>query len=466
MTLSLNTRLLLASSVVLAAFLGFTGLVLDRAFRASADTALRDRLQGYVYALLAASDLDARGKLNLPAELPDARFSLIGSGLYAQVVDSAGVSIWRSKSLLGVAIPFAKTPGIGQREFTQLAVDRDLPVLSLAFTISWETNSGGAQRYTYRVAESLASFNAEVGRFRRSLWGWLAGAAILLLLVQGAVLRWSLAPLRRVANDLHAIESGLARRLRNDYPGELRQLTDNLNGLLISADGHLKRYRDSLGNLAHSLKTPLAVLRGALDGETDDAALRALAREQLAGMTQLIEYQLQRAATSGRAPLAAPVQIKPIVEKIITALNKVYADKGVRVTLNVNASATFHGDAGDLTEMLGNLLDNAFKWCRGQVRVSAQPESRDAGDALLDIVVEDDGPGIPDEMKSRVLQRGARADEATPGHGLGLAMVQDTVALYRGELVLAASPLGGLAAGIRFARHTSTQVEPDQTRSG
>lgn len=451
MTLSLNTRLLLASSVVLAAFLGFTGLVLDSAFRASADTALRDRLQGYVYALLAASDLDTRGKLHLPAELPDARFSLIGSGLYAQVVDSTGVSIWQSKSLLGLAIPFTNIPGVGQREFAQLAVDRDLPLLSLAFTISWETNSGSDRRYTYRVAENLVGFNAEVSRFRHSLWGWLAGVAILLLGVQNAVLRWSLAPLRRAAADLRAIETGQAQRLPFDYPRELRQLTDNLNGLLASADNHLKRYRDSLGNLAHSLKTPLAVLRGALDGEANDTALRAIAREHLAGMTQLIEYQLQRAAASGRTPLAAPVAVKPIVEKIVTALSKVYADKNVRVTLDIENSVTFLGDPGDLTEMLGNLLDNAFKWCRGQVRVSAQPMARGALHAALDVVVEDDGPGIPGEMKSRVLERGARADETTPGHGLGLAMVQDTVALYHGELALEASPLGGLAVFLRFA---------------
>lgn len=445
--LSLNARLLLASSVVLAAFLGVTGLVLDSAFRASANSALRDRLQGHVHALLAASDLDARGIVHLPAELPDPRFSLIGSGLYAEVVDSAGKPVWRSKSLLGLNIVFTTMPEVGQRAFVQLAVDRDLPLLSLAFTISWETNENSGRRYTYRVAENLLSLNAEVSRFRRSLWGWLAGAAFLLLLVQGLILRWSLAPLRQVADDLHAIEAGLAQRLRGDYPRELRQLTDNLNGLLAGAENHLKRYRDSLGNLAHSLKTPLAVLRGAVDGEANDAALRALARDQLTGMTQLIEYQLQRAAASGRSPLAAPVEIKPVTEKIIAALAKVYADKGVHVTLDLDA-ASFHGDPGDLTEMLGNLLDNAFKWCRGRVCVtSAQPGALHTS---LEITIEDDGPGIPGEMKVRVLQRGARADQATPGHGLGLAMVQDTVALYRGELTLEPSPLGGLAARLRF----------------
>jgi len=455
-TLSLNTRLLLASSMVLVAFLGITGLVLDRAFRASADTALRDRLQGYVHALLAASDLDARGQLVLPAELPDPRFSLIGSGLYAEVVDASGKPVWRSKSLLGLTIPFARTPPVGQREFVALAIDRDLPLLSLVFTVSWETNANRVRLYTYRVAENLVSFNAEVSPFRRNLWGWLAGAAILLLLVQGLILRWSLAPLRRVADDLRAIETGLAQRLRGDYPRELRQLTDNLNGLLASADSHLKRYRDSLGNLAHSLKTPLAVLRGALDGETNLAALRGVAREQLAGMANLIEYQLQRAAASGRTPLAAPVEVKPVVERIVAALAKVYVDKNLRVTLDMETAATFHGDAGDLTELLGNLLDNACKWCRQQVHVAARVKPpTGAGQPYLEISVADDGPGIPDDLKARVLLRGARADENTPGHGLGLAMVQDTMALYRGELTLGTSPWGGLLVELRFPKQTS-----------
>lgn len=451
MTLSLNARLLLASSVVLAAFLGITGWVLDRAFQASTEAALRDRLQGHLYALLAASDLDKHGVLQLPAELPDPRFSLIGSGLYAEVVNSSGAPVWRSKSLLGSNLAFPKSPPLGQREFTKLSGDKDMPLLSIGFTVSWEAAARGERRYTYRAAESLTGFNAEVNRFRRSLWGWLAGAALLLLGVQSAVLRWSLAPLRRVSADLRAIESGHTERLQGDYPRELRQLTDNLNGLLASSESHLKRYRDSLGNLAHSLKTPLAVLRGALDGETNLETLRAIAREQLSGMTRLIEYQLQRAAASGRAPLAAPVQIKPVVEKIIAALTKVYADKKVRATIEIAEDIAFHGDAGDLTEMLGNLLDNAFKWCRGHVRIAARRTA--ASGALrstLEISLEDDGPGIAADMKARVLQRGVRADQTTPGHGLGLAMVQDSVLLYRGALKLDGGEAGGLRVVLSF----------------
>ena len=456
MILSLNTRLLLASSVVLAAFLGATGLVLDRAFQASTEAALRDRLQGHLYALLAASDLDKRGVLQLPAELPDPRFSLVGSGLYAELVGPTNTPLWRSKSLLGSQLIFAKVPALGQREFAKLTTDKGVPLLSLSFTVSWEAAAQGERRYTYRVAESLTGYNAEVNRFRRSLWGGLAGAVFLLLVVQSAVLRWSLAPLRRVSSDLRAIESGLAQRLRGDYPRELRQLTDNLNGLLASSDNHLKRYRDSLGNLAHSLKTPLAILGAAVDGETNEVALRATAREQLTGMTRLIEYQLQRAASSGRAPLAAAVEVKPITENVIAALAKVYADKNVSVMLDIDATSTFHGDAGDLTEMLGNLLDNAFKWCRREVRITAQRTvASGALPSMLEISVADDGPGIAADMQARVVQRGVRADQSTPGHGLGLAMVQDTVLLYGGELKLENGARGGLAVSLCFPENRS-----------
>lgn len=446
MTLSLNTRLLVASSVVLAAFLGTTGLVLDNAFRASAESALRDRLQNQLYALLAASDVDDHGVLKLPADLPEPRFSQVGSGLYAEVVDAAGRALWRSRSMLGRKISFPKSPAVGKRIVAPIQGQNGVQLMALGFTVSWEA-AGGARLYSYRVAENLSAVEGQVRRFRGSLWGWLGAAAVLLLIVQTMILRWSLAPLRQVANDLRAIESGLAQRLRGDYPRELRHLTDNLNALLESADSQLRRYRDSLGNLAHSLKTPLAVLRGALDGR-HDGDLRRVAEEQLDAMAQLVEYQLQRAAASGRASLTAPVAVKPVAENIVAALAKVYADKHVEFALDIDAALVFHGDPGDLTEMLGNVLDNACKWCRQ--RVGLRAAQLEDGAPQLEIVVEDDGPGIPEAERARVLERGARADRAAPGHGLGLAMVADTVALYRGKLQIGNRPAGGLAVTLRF----------------
>jgi len=448
MSASLNTRLLVASSVVLAAFLGATGLVLDNAFRASAESALRDRLQNQLYALLAATDVDDHGVLKLPAELPDPRLSQIDSGLYAEVVDASGQALWRSRSMLGLHIPFPKSPAVGKRSFVPVQAKNGARLMSLGFTVSWETRAGAGRLYGYRVAENLAAIETQMRRFRTNLWGWLGAAAMLLLVVQTAILRWSLAPLRQVANDLRAIESGFAQRLHGNYPRELRSLTDNLNALLESAESHLRRYRDSLGNLAHSLKTPLAVLRGALDGARDDATLRHTAQEQLTIMTQLIDYQLQRAAASGRASLATPVAVKPVVEKIIAALVKVYADKRIETQIEVDPALTFHGDEGDLTEMLGNVLDNACKWCRQRVGVHAsQPEN---SAPQLELVIEDDGPGIPETERARILERGARADRTTPGHGLGLAMVADTVTLYRGSVHIENRPAGGLKVTLRF----------------
>ena len=144
--------------------------------------------------------------------------------------------------------------------------------------------------------------------------------------------------------------------------------------------------------------------------------------------------------------------MRPIVEKLVTALQKVYADKQLRVELDLDAQAEFAGDAGDLTEMLGNLLDNACKWCRQRVRVSARHQRlAETARPTLELTIDDDGPGIPEPQRHAVLQRGARADQSTPGHGLGLAMVKGTVALYQGELQLETSGWGGLRVVLRFA---------------
>jgi len=165
-------------------------------------------------------------------------------------------------------------------------------------------------------------------------------------------------------------------------------------------------------------------------------------------MKQLIDYQLQRAAASGRVSLATPVPVRPIVDKIVAALNKVYADKGIEIRVAIEPDVSFLGDSGDLTEMLGNLLDNASKWCQRFVDIRAA--ETEGQPPALEITVDDDGPGIPDTERSRVLERGARADNQVPGHGLGLAMVADTVALYRGQLLLENRPSGGLRAILRF----------------
>lgn len=438
--MSLNRRLLLAASVVLVVFLGLTGFVLDRAFRASAQTAERDRLQGHVYALLAAAELQEDGVLRLPRALPEARFSTPHSGLYARIVDAQGQVVWESGSMLGLQVPFARPAAPGVADFQRLQGTGGQPYYGVSFTVVWEAGHAKPARYAFQVTENLDSFLDQVSRFRRSLWGWLAGVALVLLAVQGTILRWGLGPLRKVAADLDDIKRGERARLDDRYPRELQGLTQSLNAFIASERSQRDRYRNTLADLAHSLKTPLAVVRGTLDESTPPEALHSTVAEQVERMRQIVDYQLQRAATSGRTTLAKPVALRPTVQRLSVSLDKVYAARGIQCEIAIDDAVTFAGDQGDLMEALGNVLDNAYKWARGRVYVSA---SRDVGTGLV-VSVEDDGPGVPAAQRTRVLQRGVRADEAVSGQGIGLAVVQDILRAYGGRLDLETSErLGG-----------------------
>ncbi len=285
--------------------------------------------------------------------------------------------------------------------------------------------------------------------FRRALWGYLGAVGAVLLLFQVGVLRWSLRPLRRVIDELKRVQRGIATRMSERHPRELEPLTESINAFIESERENLERQRNILADLAHSLKTPLAVLRTRLDSGAGDAELRAELSEQLRRMNDLVGYQLSRAASGGHKLFAAPLAIEPNAEEIVRGLEKVYASKGVLCEFEIEPDARFYGEKGDLQELLGNLLENAFKWARSRVlltvRIGASATNRRPG---LMLMVEDDGPGIPEEKIALVLQRGVRGDERVQGHGIGLAIVQDIVRSYRGELQVGHSAELG---GARFA---------------
>ncbi len=430
--LSLNARLLIAASVVLTAFLGLTGLTLDRAFRDSAETQMRAALRVQIFALLAAADLDRQERLVVPERLPEARYGTPGSGLYAQINAASGALIWRSPSMLGLSLPFQPVYRTGVTVFQDFGGANGSRYFAVGLSVLWEASPQKSYGYTFYVAEQSGAFDALVRGFRQGLWGWLLGAALVLLAVQGFIWRWGLAPLRRVAIEIAEIEAGRQAELRGLYPPELGLLTERLNTLLRNRGAHLERYRHALADLAHSFKTPLAVLRGALEDRETPAALQALLREQVDGLNKAVEYQLQRAAASGRTVLARPIAVQPVVQKLERTLAKVHADKDLRFDIRVAPGLRFHGDEGDLTEVLGNLLDNACKWVR---RVVALRARSDDGDARLLFEVEDDGPGIPAEARPAIGRRGVRADPSIDGHGIGLAVVREIVeGVYGGRL--------------------------------
>jgi len=441
---SLHSRLLLVASLVLASFLGLGALALDRAFRTSGEEAMRERLQGQVYLLLGAAAEDAEGRMRLPDALPDPRLSNPDSGLYAQVTGENGGYVWKSFSLIGRNMAFLSHQGAGVRHFVKKHFNGEEFYL-INFGVLWEDLQGRELAYTLAVAESTRGLLEQVEAFRARLMYWLGGAAVLLLVAQGLVLAWGLRPLRKAEADLHRIESGEIEAIGGRFPRELQGLISNINLLIRNGRASRDRYRNSLGDLAHSLKTPLSVLRGAAESG-DRERLKLAVEDEVSRMDEIVQYQLRRAAASGAAQPGVSVPVSPLIERLAATLAKVYSEKGVDCRIEVADALRFVGDSGDLMEILGNLMENAFKYGRSQVRVGANiPPDSMGGDSVIRVIIEDDGPGIPVQDREDVLNRGARMDQRIPGQGIGLSVAQEIIRLYGGSLQIGESQLGGAA---------------------
>jgi two-component system sensor histidine kinase PhoQ len=433
---------MLSVFVVLVVFFGLTVFLLDMLFRHAAERSLRELMDAQMVALIAAADPDGPESVTLTAVL-DTRFDTPGSGLYAEIRSASGESVWRSQSTIGTAVQFGPPLEGGQRSFFFTAIaGTDIRLAVASRGIVWDDVHGKPARFTYSVVSSLGAYEEQIASFRQQLVGWFAGLALLFVATLALLVRWLSQPMRRLEREIKEVEAGTRERLDDAWPSELIVITSNLNALLEGERARIKRYRDTLGNLAHSLKTPLAVMRQLLgSGQVQNG--RALDAE-IERMNGIIEHQMKRAATSGGVLLGqAPVDLAPIVTDLRVALLKVYGNKDLLFENAVAPGAQFIGDRNDLTELLGNLLDNACKWATSRVRIAAEIDARAISRNALVIVIEDDGRGIAETDRAKVLERGGRADEAMPGHGIGLSMVHDTVSLYGGTMRIDSSPMGG-----------------------
>jgi two-component system sensor histidine kinase PhoQ len=243
------------------------------------------------------------------------------------------------------------------------------------------------------------------------------------------------------SKELHpkAIEQGKAERLTSLYPKELSKLTTQLNQLLATEQKQRQRYRNALSDLAHSLKTPLAVLQAQSD-------ISVVNQEQINRINSTIDHQLKRAQSAGKSSWLLGIEVKPVVDKLLSTLAKIYFDANKTLTLNTFENVTFKGDEADLLELLGNLLDNAYKAAKSAIRLTVNQQEN-----TLVICIEDDGIGIKKQQITQILERGVRADTYEVGHGVGLAIVRDIVESYQGELHIGHSEtLGGASFILRF----------------
>lgn len=433
----------------LALFFGVMMFVLDTGFRTMSERTLHETLDSEMVALVAAAEAQPGGGYAPPAHDMDPRLARPRSGLFAQIRSIKHQ--WRSPSAAGTSIDFGPLLSQGERSYSDAEFGHDRVAME-SRGLQFEDDAQNTRSLTFSVGVSLTPYEEELWRFRQKMLGSFTGLMLLLLLVLAALLRWVLAPVRRLEREIHEVEEGRSEVLGDGYPRELSGVARNLNALLVGERKRVARYRDTLGNLAHSLKTPLAVMQTTLSKDSGAPAPSAATfGAEIDRMKDIIAHQLKRAAASGGALLGqAPVDVTQVAVDLRAALLKVYASKDLSIELVVERESQFIGDRGDFTELLGNLVDNACKWCRSQVRVTVAIDPRAGSRERLSLAVEDDGPGISEDNRPRVLERGVRADESVPGHGLGLAMVHDTVDLYGGTLDIDASPLGGARFSLRL----------------
>ena len=434
---SLAFRLVAGAGLWIAAALVAGGFALSSIFADSVERSFDARLEVYLDGLIAVSRTGAAGRLELARGLGEPRFTQPYSGWYWEIVGPQG-PILRSRSLWDMVLD-AQPGEEGALRIYEIegpddnhlrVVERDVSLPNLP------------QRLHYIVAAEESEIGREVARFDKALaWALalLGGGLIAAVFIQ---VRFGLIPLRRMGTALAAIRAGRAEKLEGKFPKEVQPLADELNALLEHNADVVERARTHVGNLAHALKTPLAVLSN--EAARSAGPLAESVTRQAAVMRRQVDHYLARARTAARAGvLGAKTPVLPVVEDLRRTLERIHIDRGISIGASGDPEAAFRGERQDLEEILGNIMDNGCKWAHGRVTVQL---ARVGQREIID--VEDDGPGLSPEERRQAFQRGKRLDEAVPGTGLGLAIVRDIAELYGGSVSLDKASLGGLRVSL------------------
>lgn len=437
---SLRLRVLIASGLILLISVVLIVFLVMKSFeRVQFDLIKKELAVGTNVLLAAASVVDQQ--LVMPHLMPDERFNQVESEVLGLVLDRKGTVLWRSHSSLDEILYYSVQFDEKTMDFSRYSGPEgsyflyDVDVLLDGVSLTFLT--------MIPVTEYEEMFVA----FRSNLLISLSLTALLMMIVLWYGMHWSLIPIRKLADNLQRIESGHTSRLEGVYSRELVALTDALNQLLNNERQQRERYRDAMADLAHSLKTPLAVLQSVqhsqtMQKNTGHEEVETIIKEQVHRMNQIISYQLQRAVTRQRGLVKHRVDVAGTVERISRMLNKVYYDKQVELSTDIEEGIEFSAEEQDVMEVLGNLLENAYRLCLQQVRVCSQTVSQD-GKCWVLCQVEDDGAGVPENRREDILKRGVRADSRTKGQGIGLAVAMDIIDSYDGTLTIGDSELGG-----------------------
>ncbi len=418
-------------------------------YRQASERGFDSLLSAHLFNLIGSVGVSESGQLTGAPDLGDLRFSEPNSGWYWSVEPaSEGVhgDLHSSSLTTNVASPsVAEVPfnSSFQRSYAADGIDgEELEVFESEFVLDAKNRAA-----RFRVMGNQTELEQEIATFQGRLLTYLSLFGVGMIAINAVAILLGLQPLRRVRNALALVREGTAQRLDGQFPAEIEPLANETNALIENNKRIVERSRTQVGNLAHSLKTPLAVLIN--EGRALGGAKGQLIADQAASMQKQVDHYLQRARVAAqRDSVVYRTPVTPLVQRIVRVLQKLKPE--TRLTLALPAAdIVFAGEREDLEELLGNLLDNALKWAKSTVAVTVTPAVKDAA-GLFEISIEDDGPGIPEDKARDALKRGRRLDETKPGTGLGLAIVADLVNEYGGALALERSTMGGLKAVVRL----------------
>lgn len=438
---SLKARLVISALLFILVLLPLIGVALNDAFTEQVKSATKNELSAYVYSILAVTEVENK-QISIPELVLENRFNLIQSGLYAIATteDASGKQtiVWHSQSFMGmVPPPHFTIPATGQSAFEQIEL-AEQPHLIYSFSVSFASQNQNVP-VTIHIIKDEREFQQQIDQFNQQLWTWLLILMFVMLVFQLSWLVWTLRPLARFTQELHSVEQGKSMQLSSQYPTELQAVARQLNILLNTEQTQRKRYRNALADLAHSLKTPLAVIKSQAD-------LSEASSEQVSVISRIIGHQLKRAQTAAAASWHLGIRVDDVAAKLLRTLAKIYREPQINLSGEMADEAVFKGDEADLTEILGNVLDNACKAAKSTVKLTV------TGNAYqLLICIEDDGPGISEALQNQIFERGIRADSYHQGNGIGLAIVRDLVDSYNGRISVSRSEtLGGAKFSISF----------------
>lgn len=450
---SIAFRLVAASVAWSLLILPLAGFIIYSLYREDVQASFDAQLEKLVTAITIDSMVVGAEQPVPPPNRYEPLFEVTHSGWYWQImpIDEQGGPTLRSASLATAVLPSPMRLGYPPDPETNMRWRNDegpdgkpVRIVELVDTIG---HAQGRPRYSIVVAGPSEWFEHSVSKFRTRLALALAVAGAALLALMIFQVRFGLAPLKRVEQALAEIRSGDATRLEGAVPAEIEPLREELNALIQSNEDIMERARTQVGNLAHGLKTPLAVITN--EAREHQGSLGDKVIEQAQIMNDQVQNYLERARIAARVGVIGRVTpVREVVDPLVRALERLHAEKEICIEVSCSENVMFQGEKHDLEEMLGNLLDNACKWADARIRLSAEvlPGQSRTGRRRLRITVEDDGPGLTSDQRARIGKRGLRLDETKPGTGLGLSIVIDLAQSYRGRLSLDESPHGGLLA--------------------